>query len=112
VVITRDQTAETGNVAYTGIGFQPKAIKLFASNGQSNVTISQGYDNAQSYGGHTIKGTTVANMTVGSIYIGDAATWAQYGNIQSFNADGFTIAWTKFGTPPAGTITILCKPFG
>lgn len=100
--ITRDVTAATGSVAYTGIGFRPKVV-IFLS--VLSPTFSLGWDD----------GTTPLNMYYSSsadvagtisIRIGDASfSNYQSATISAFGADGFTLAWVKTGTP-TGTATI------
>jgi hypothetical protein len=109
---TRDTSTATGNVAYTGIGFQPKAIISFgavATTDQLSIGIDDGsrrgsvYDaSGVSAGTYNISGSiTFMPQQTGSIF--------QFGVINSFDSDGFTIGWTKVGSP-SGTATFyyLC----
>lgn len=104
--LTRNQTSSTGNVAYTGVGFRPKIVKFLASNGASGIVGTSGVDDGTTHFAMNVLSGSTAVLTDRSINASDAATWAQYGYIASMDSDGFTIAWTKFGSPPAGTITV------
>ena len=103
---SRDGQGASGNVSYTGIGFKPRAVQclayvdgtLYNSNGfcdsdlnnqaiyQSSANVCHGIDQLIAYTNYS--------------------SWAQNGKIISFDNDGFTIQWSKAGTPTAGTITM------
>lgn len=112
--ITRDQTAASGNVAYTGVGFAPKGIILIGNIG-SAVGSSIGFAviDAGTNQGVMFRNTAGTDLNSGSFcfYRGDGASWNQSASISSMNADGFTLAWDKGGAPPAGTITMFYIAF-
>ena len=107
---TRDMTASSGNVTYTGVGFTPKLV-IFAG-GVNNLAghnlfgagltttrfaVNDGnFDTAGSYAVATTQALQVTNATGPS----------QAAVIASFNTDGFILTWTKNGTPSSGTATI------
>ena len=110
IAATKDMTAATADVAYTGVGFKPAAIIAIAA---INGTIQ--YSN----------GMADAGLTTGNLYNSQASTnayvdanfislWAagggnQTGTLKTLDSDGFTITWTKY-LSPTGTATIkfLC----
>jgi hypothetical protein len=107
--ITRNQTLDSGDVAYTGVGFKPREVDFLSSNGASGIVGAIGWDDGTTHCSmNVLSGQTVV-LCDRSINASDGATWAQYGYIKSMDADGFTITWVKFGSPPAGTITSAYK---
>jgi hypothetical protein len=107
----------TGNVAYTGIGFQPRAVIFFGrvANGSINAS-SKGFDDGITgleLLDYTFDGLTVAfTNTANAIYLFDDSVGANrnLAVITSFDADGFTLAWTKVGSP-TNTATIYYLAF-
>ena len=109
--ISRDMTAASGNVSYTGAGFQPTALICFVV---INATTFASWGMADS--GKVGRGIPKYGDT--SFGVMDYPIWAmanvegvgQKANVASYDADGFTLAWTKVGTPAAGTayLQILC----
>ena len=109
---SREMTAATGSVGYTGIGFQPKAVMFFAAVNNDNLRVT--------YTGAT-DGTTSRQLIS---YASSGADIVQTGGgimqfrqqlgpdlvqtaaLGSFDADGFTIDWTLSGSPAAATITV------
>ena len=109
---TRDTILASGTQAVTGVGFTPKAVLFFALQNQSRE-ISWGFDDgtiAQStYDDQASAGT----YQTSSISISDeetSGTTAYEGIVSSFGSDGFTITWTKTGSP-TGTLTIAFLAF-
>jgi hypothetical protein len=110
ITSTRDGTAASGDVAYTGIGFMPTSIHalmsidgtLYWSNGVSDSAkvASSKYQSAANVV------YSAANLVSYSNYSG----WAQNATVKSYDADGFTLTWTKTATPSAATlsITFIC----
>lgn len=110
---TRDMTAESGDVAYTGVGFVPKAIIAFGG----KDSFAQGIG---SYIGITTGATTNSACLVNMLYDGagkmtpygslflrfsESGTQYQQAVLKTFDADGFTLTWTKSGTTSANTMT-------
>jgi len=101
---TRDMTAGSGNVSYTGVGFDPTAFVLSAlhSNGKdrsmgfvdSNASIAS----TISYNGGTVGGGDSLNL----VYLQTAGGVVQQARSPSFITGGVTLTWTKTGAP-AGT---------
>jgi hypothetical protein len=110
ISITRDLTAANGDVAYTGVGFQPTAI-LFISAINGGTYWGAGF--ADSIKGpaalYNLVGTGMfASNAYGPILLGAAAAY-EYATVKSYDADGFTLTWAKNGAP-TGTASIyaLC----
>ena len=107
---TRDMSTASGTQAITGVGFKPKAVI------QINVGTTGGNDQAST--GGTMDGTNngcielgvVSNHFPQTTFAGIWRVDEAGGNYQtfvlsSFDSDGFTITWTKTGTP-TGTATV------
>lgn len=112
ITSTRANDGATGNVAYTGVGFKPRAVICLA-NVSSTRFMSFGFFTAaagasiadlQSVAGGYFSGSNVVLMdeTTGSK--------SQSAALSSMDADGFTLAWTRTGATAAGTIELkfLC----
>lgn len=106
---TRDMTAASGNVSYTGVGFAPTSIIAF-----SGVTSTPGFAVSMADSSKTVHSLANDNTAFDSriglnlfclTYIQGGASY-QYATIVSYDADGFTLAWTKSGTP-TGTISLM-----
>ena len=104
---TYDCNTAAGNVAYTGIGFQPVAIiMLYMLDGTYNWGV--GYIvSALGQGSVTLAGATQECLNSNSkiIYAQQSSSLITYGDLNALNADGFQIGWTKTGSP---TQTLNC----
>lgn len=105
---TRDISTASGSQAVTGFGFKPKSI-IFLANVNATVQASWGVSDASTHlavhandGGVAGQFSTTAN----GVYILATAGNAYGGTVTSFDSDGFTMAWTKTGSP-TGTATII-----
>lgn len=108
---TRDMSLASGNQSITGVGFKPKAvfgITVGTTGGRDQASLGGAMTGSANYcmeiGGST--GIVYPQPTVAGIW----RTAAASGNYQtfvlsSFDSDGFTIAWTKVGTP-TGTANV------
>ncbi len=104
---TRDVTTASGNQAITGVGFVPKAIIILATI-NATAAMSVGFSDGTTHeclrdlvglGANTYgPATNLINLLVD----GSNFTTA---DLSSFDSDGFTIAWTKTGSP-TGTATL------
>lgn len=107
--VTRDLSAATGNVSYTGVGFKPTSIEFFAVV-EGTAESSIGSADA----GAGVRSRCMTTDTAGLKYNSADAIRiirASGGNEQkatlvSFDPDGFTLAWTKVGAPPANTLVV------
>ena len=107
---TRDLTTASGTQAITGVGFTPRFVTF-----ESKVTATTGYGSRGGVDNGTIAtcftdrwqaaNATWAVKTSSSLFLQsvDADNAASY--ISAFGADGFTLTWTKTGSP-TGTGTI------
>jgi len=106
---TRDLTAATADVAYTGVGFKPSLV-IFAS---AIHALASGANIGFTTGAS-------ANYTI-STYISTVMLWGAYSTaihsiiddgannqkavLKTFDSDGFTLTWTKV-LSPTGTVTV------
>ena len=113
---TRDMTAATGDVNYTGVGFQPTAIMAIATTGTSGAApaIPAALGFADSAGGEVAINTAVtASFCIeGSylllLYTTNTSTF-QHVVLKNFGVDGFTLTWTKGGSPTGtANLAFLC----
>lgn len=102
---TRDLSAAGGNVAYTGVGFKPSSVIFFAtfpgvsmSVGASDSTAGNGVY-YRIGAGSNVNGFTNGAATNASFYLESAANQYQAGSITSYDADGFTLTWSKANSP-------------
>ena len=106
VKFTRDTTVASGTQAVTGIGFKPKAV-IFIGNEPSTLEWSLGYDIGTARFVTTRTPTVYETSVSYSIYDTEALGATEYdGLISSFDVDGFTVTWTKVGSP-TGTYEIF-----
>lgn len=109
LTITRDMTSASGNVSTTGAGFVPRLV-IFNAIVTGNAAASWGVDDASdskcTYQNHVdVTGTQATR----SISLNTAAGVSQDAFIASLDADGFTLTWTKSGSPTGtGTIIAIC----
>ena len=102
---TRDVSLASGTQVITGVGFQPKVV-WFISVYSSNI--SNGYDDGSSYVCQYVRGglVNIGHVTTSfSIVAYESSTIKYEGKIQSMDSDGFTISWTKTGSP-TGTLEV------
>lgn len=110
VALTRDLAAATGDVSTTGVGFTPKVIIAF---GMIDVTPNAcwGFSLQAVEGSIFREYEATANFgECNSLqWLSTEAGARQVAVVKSFDADGFTLTWTKVGSP-TGTayIKILC----
>ena len=102
---SRDLSLATGNIGYTGVGFQPIGlIFMYAKSGanfESGVGFSDGTNDYSTmyYGG---SGAINANAIYWNDTFGGLLVYT--GDVNSLDSDGFTIAWTKLTGSPTGTL--------
>ena len=111
IVATRDLSAAGAptDVAYTGVGFVPTSIvALYGIDG--GVLIGMGMSDSAKAGNNVDRDN--AEATHANNYLICAITTGsnnQLAIVKTYDADGFTLTWTKSGTP-TGTINMyfLC----
>lgn len=104
---TRDGTASSGDVSYTGVGFLPTSITclmvvdgtLYKSDGVADSG-SVGRCIYQSAANTLHNGSSLVSYT-------NYSSWAQNASIKSYDADGFTLTWTKNGSPTGNTLALI-----
>jgi hypothetical protein len=106
---TRDLSLE-GLQVITGLGFRPKAV-LFYTNAPGAGKMSLGFaaENAQAVLFDNYNGFANSwNSDIGKVIfiMEDAASNWSFAAVDSFDADGFTVNWAKYGTGATGTATI------
>jgi len=96
VNITRVTDADSGDVAYTGVGFKPKTIQTIAACASS---IYLGADDGTTKGTNGVYGTTPnysSGTTTRCIYIVDSTgAKAQDAFVKTWDVDGFTLTWAE-----------------
>lgn len=97
-----------GDQSITGVGFQPKAAIMIATE-PTGDSMSIGYsDGTDEYETHAYDNSGTPGFGVATalnrIYNSGATSYAQ-ATLKSFDSDGLTITWSKSGTP-SGTSTI------
>lgn len=113
---TRAADGVTADVAYTGVGFTPKAVIVLGAvdgDNYASIGISTGTstNNASIYDDSDTSGAGTYRTDDRLCFILRASGGAiQTAAIKTFDSDGFTLTWTKTGTPPSVTIAlkILC----
>ena len=111
---TRDLATATGTQAITGVGFKPKAIIIFGVvNGSAGVT--GGFSEASSHGCFYDDNAVVADtwqINTAAILLHERSSGNfQTATVSSLDSDGFTLSWTKTGTP-TGTATHVYLAIG
>ena len=104
--LTRAQDAADGAVATTGVGFQPKAIVFFwgvdgVAGGGTGFS-----DGTNHFASSTATNNTQRVQTTYVIETLDNSSWDEKGALTALGSDGFTLTWTKGGSPPSATIEI------
>ncbi len=117
ITLTRVLSVASGTVAYVGVGFKPSAVQFTANaSGVGYSSWGGGDDGVIHNCFNALLGVSpfsAALQTTVSIVTGDntAGTNYQVAAISSMDTDGFTLSWTKVGTPTAtANITALCFP--
>jgi len=106
---TRAMDAASGDVAYTGIGFQPKAIIFLAFlEGKSQ---SVGFDNINAKAYLLFFTTVWTGSNAYSICQNEGSGNVQAAAVKTFDADGFTLTWTKIGSPASANANIYYLAF-
>lgn len=106
---TRLMTAASGDVAYTGIGFKPSVIIAFANIDASVYRCFGLCDSSKASSAlYAYSSSALADFN-GLFAVSDGVNWAQNAIVKSFDDDGFTLTWTKIGSPSGSAdLTFLC----
>jgi len=106
--LTRAMDAASGDVAYTGVGFQPSNIIFFGEVGTDGLSF--GFDNATNHYAtflYTAATTIFNKSTAYSVYVVEADAKYQAAIVKTFDVDGFTLTWTRTGATASATATIM-----
>jgi len=106
---TRDMQAATGDVGYTGFGFVPTSLIVLVTAGTSaNGCIGFGDVNLSEM--CLFQNVTAGFLTSTTTIVQAWETYATTGQtavLKTLDADGFTLTWTKVGTPGAANATLI-----
>jgi hypothetical protein len=111
---TKDSADAGADVAYTGVGFKPSSV-IFLCNVSTTTATSIGFDTQSAHGvifdryAQTASVNWAGNSSY-SIIICIGVGVEYDGAIKTFDADGFTITWTKTGNC-TGTISVFYLAF-
>ena len=106
IYATRDMAAATGDVEYTGVGFTPTAIICFHVL-DATAMVGWGFADSAKSNRQTFRDpNTNFYQTENFIYEVATAGNSQTTVVKTYDADGFTLTWTKTGTP-TGTIQLV-----
>lgn len=103
---TYDLSTASGTQAITGVGFTPRLVIILANqtgNARTSIGIDDGTNHYSVYmadAGNAFRTATATSINA------DSTTTGQSGYISALGADGFTITWTKTGSP-TGTFTLM-----
>ena len=107
--LSRDTSAASDSVAYTGVGFAPKAVLFFGAVA-GTTKVSWGMSNASTDQAIARVGSNYDTYSSQAIVSFDSAGNETNGQLTSLDSDGFTISWTKTGAP-SGTMTVFYMAF-
>jgi hypothetical protein len=106
---TRDTTIASGTQGVTGVGFEPKVVIFLSLEPDEVGEFSIGFDDLSTH--HCIfddyneTANTWNDSFTDSIFVQESNLDRLEGEISSMDSDGFTVTWTKAGTP-TGTANI------
>ena len=111
---TRDTSAATGNVSYTGAGFAPKAVLAFAGRGSTvanSIGFAENVGTAEMMQWYSSGGAGFYSVATNLLTLIESGG-ANYTNVSvaSWDADGITLTYTKTGSP-TGTADIALALF-
>lgn len=100
---TRVLSVGSGDVSYTGVGFKPSAIILIGIHLTVSISIGFGTVDGNIY----MKYIDSEGSTGSTNYIVNLGSFSHmnYASLKSFDSDGFTLTWTKTGSP-TGTVPV------
>ena len=114
ITFTRDMTAASGDVAYTGVGFQPRQVVFFASVA-SNAAGSWGVDDGTNvecifqYSDGSMDSSSALSPNKSIYFDNGAGSDYTSAKISAIGSDGFTLTWTLHNSLSAtATIIALC----
>jgi hypothetical protein len=117
--LSRVLSAAPGNVGYTGLGFKPTLLQFntgmiggstsYGSTGSADASLAN--QSCLEWNGAGTGGCFFQPNTAGILRDATGANYQSY-SVASMDADGFTLSWSKTGTPPTVTFNVsaLCWP--
>ena len=112
---TRDTALASGSQAVTGIGFKPKAVIFLSCQstvvGEASWGLDDGSNPEVIYDDHNDNVDEYVYDGSFSIYDEEGGGAFYTGKINSMDADGFTVGWTRTGAP-TGTVTVIYLAIG
>jgi len=100
VIATRDMTLASGTQSITGAGFRPTAVIVYNVVQSTNKMSINFADSAGGTAGVKDDSANIAdNWTSLNSFADLGSTDEQVATFTSYDADGITINWTKFGSP-------------
>lgn len=109
VTVTRDLTAASGDVSTTGVGFTPTSIIAIGTVGNGFQYSIGMADSAKDSDQIFSYSASQGYMGGGLVCIATTSGDKQTAVVKSYDADGFTLTWTKTNSPTGtGTMYFLC----
>jgi hypothetical protein len=119
---TRGLSSTSATVSYTGVGFMPVLVNFYS---EYDATTAASWGISFANVGSTMLNRSFADLSVNSsgrnswyaiaqhaIYLmSTSGAIGQRGSVASMDADGFTVTWTKHGSPATGLATIIYTAF-
>jgi len=106
--ITRDMASDSGDVSYTGIGFKGSILMITGTLDSATIMTVFGFDNGTTryctygnYDGYFYRATTSCIISGTGTTPGNTQTAV----LKTWDSDGFTLTWTKTGSPTT-TMTV------
>lgn len=106
---TYDVSTASGTVVTTGVGFQPSVIFAIAEI-PGTTSASWGFTNLAAQRAIIMRGSGGFTSSAALLYAYVTAGNTASGAVTSFDSDGFTLTWTKTGSP-TGTLTYYILAF-
>ena len=99
---SRDLSLATGDQIITGVGFKPKGIMIngggLANAGTGSWGFSDSTNDSATYDDHNTTPNAYGN-TANLLFFKIDGSNNNIAVLKSFDSDGFTITWTKTGSP-------------
>jgi hypothetical protein len=111
VTFTRDMSLASGSQSITGVGFHPRLVQFQTAiqGGSAWVSFGQADASAASATEFSMGGASAFYQpSIAGIQRDSGSTYNTF-VVASFDADGFTLTWTKTGNPTAtARVTAIC----
>jgi hypothetical protein len=111
IAAARDNEGGTGDVNYTGVGFLPSMIIALCGSatevGAASIGVATGAGGNCIYNKENVTASWWPSSAVQLIIATESDTKNQSAVLKTFNADGFTLTWTRTGVTQAGTIEVF-----